>query len=169
LAKAQGIEVLAINAPKEIVRKIARGGLERLSPDERSRLPQDIDLDNEAHRTYVLEAYKQRAHHTLPDFDSFYEAQCVWEETMAHNVSAYLKDQKNKMVVLAGNGHIVNKFGIPLRTTKRVPVSLVTIMPYPLNGKTTIDKETADYVWLTPKYPHLSVNMFKHGQARGEP
>ena len=166
LAKARGIEVLALNAPKEIVRKIARGGLETLSPDERSRLPQDIDLDNEAHRAYVLEAYKQRAHHELPNFDSFYEAQCVWEETMAHNISVYLKDKKNKMVVLAGNGHIVNKFGIPLRTTRRVPVSLVTIMPHPLDGKTTIDKETADYVWLTPKYPHRSVNMSRHGQAR---
>jgi len=168
-AKGQGLEVLAINAPKEIVRKTARGGLASLSPDERSRLPQDIDLDNEAHRAFVLEAYKQRAHHELPNFESFYEAQCVWEETMAHNIADYLKDQKHKIIVLAGNGHIVNKFGIPFRTIRRVPVSMVTIMPHPLEGKTTIDKETADYLWLTPKYPHRSMNLSKHGRGRDGP
>jgi uncharacterized iron-regulated protein len=164
LAKAQGIEVLAINAPQEIVRKIAREGLASLTPAERSRLPQDIELDNEAHRAFVLEAYKQRAHRELPRFDYFYEAQCVWEETMAQNIAAYLKDEKHRIVVLAGNGHIVYKFGIPLRTARRVPVSMVTIMPHPLDGKTTVDKETADYLWLTPKYPHRSMSLRKHGK-----
>ena len=167
LAKDQGTEVLAINAPKEIVRKIAREGLAGLSPDERSRLPQDIDLDNESHRAYVRDAYKQRAHHELPNFEYFYEAQCVWEETMAHNIAAHIKDHKGKVVVFAGNGHIVNKFGIPLRTIRRVPVSMVTIMPHPLDGKTTIDKETADYLWLTAKYPHRPRSMLKHGQDLG--
>jgi uncharacterized iron-regulated protein len=169
LAKGHGIKVLAINAPKEIVQKVARQGLAGLSPDERSRLPEDIDLHNKAHRAYVLEAHKQRAHHELPHFEYFYEAQCVWEETMAHNIAAYVQAHKGKVVVFAGNGHIANGFGIPLRTIRRSPVSMVTIVPHPLDGKTTIGKDTADYLWLTPRYPHRPGSLFKHPQGRGQP
>jgi uncharacterized iron-regulated protein len=153
LAKGKGIEVLAINATKEIVRKIAREGLDSLSPEERGQLPEDIDLTNEAHRAYVREAYEQEAHHGLENFEYFYEAQCVWEETMALNLATHLSQKNGKLVVFVGNGHIVKKFGIPYRTIRRVPVSMVTIMPYPLESKTAIEKETADYIWLTPKYP----------------
>ncbi|MEJ2723908.1 MAG: ChaN family lipoprotein [Deltaproteobacteria bacterium] len=165
LAKGHGIPVLAINAPQEIVRRVAREGLANLNPDERSRLPKHIDLQNEAHRAYVRKAYKQKAHRELPDFEYFYEAQCVWEETMAHNIAAYVKDHEGKVVGLAGNGHIVNKFGIPLRTIRRVPVSMVTIILHELEGATAVDKETADYVWFTSKCDRRPRSMIKQGQG----
>jgi uncharacterized iron-regulated protein len=169
LAKGHGIPVLAINAPQEIVRRVAREGLANLNPDELSQLPKHIDLQNEAHRAYVRKAYKQKAHRELPDFEYFYEAQCVWEETMAHNIAAYVKDHEGKVVGLAGNGHIVNKFGIPLRTIRRVPVSMVTIVLHELNGTTPVDKEAADYVWFTSKCDHRPRSMVKHGQGSRRP
>lgn len=154
MAKQGGAAVLGINAPHEVVKKVARQGLEGLNRDERSKIAKEIDLDNVPHRAYVRKAYEHHEHGELNEFDYFYEAQCVWEDTMAENLAEYIKEKGEKLIVFAGNGHIINKFGIPDRTTRRVPVSMVTIMPYPLREKGDIEKETADYVWLTAAYPH---------------
>jgi uncharacterized iron-regulated protein len=148
-AKQGGGRVIALNAPREVVRKVARYGLEGLSEGERAELPPDIDLSDKAHRDYLREVYQQHAHGSLKHFEYFYEAQCVWEDTMAHHLAAYLVENPGPVVAFTGNGHIVNKFGIPNRTAKRFPVSMVTIMPYPLNEDIDIKGETADYIWLT--------------------
>ncbi len=152
MAKQHGAEVVAINAPGEVVGKVARQGLESLDESERSKIAEEIDLSNEAHRIYAREAYEQPAHRDLK-FDYFYEAQCVWEDTMAESLAEYLKENETKLIAFTGNGHIINQFGIPDRTIERVPVSMVTIMPLPLSKEVTIEKETANYVWLTADYP----------------
>jgi uncharacterized iron-regulated protein len=152
-AKETGGKILAINAPNDIVRKVARSGLKSLDPDERALLANNIDLKNEEHRAYLMEVFKYTAHGDLKNFDYFYEAQCVWEDTMAENIAVFLKENKENVVCLAGNGHIINKFGIPDRTFGRVPVDMATIMLLPMEeGKQTIARETADYIWLTGKY-----------------
>ncbi len=153
IAKQHGAAVLAINAPREVVRKVARQGLESLDEPERNKIAKEIDLSNEAHKKYVREAYERHTHGDLKEFDYFYEAQCVWEDTMAESLAEYLKGHEKKLIVFAGNGHIINKFGIPNRTIERIPVSMVTIMPYPLSKGVTIAQEIADYVWLTANYP----------------
>ena len=148
-AKQNGGRVIALNAPREIIRKVASYGLEGLSDDERAELPPDIDMNDKAHRAYLREVYQQHAHKRLKRFEYFYEAQCVWEDTMAHRLAVHMAENPGPVVAFTGNGHIVNKFGIPDRTTKRVPVSMITIMPYPLHEGIDIKKETADYIWLT--------------------
>lgn len=154
LARQNARGILAINAPHDIVRKVARHGLQSLDINERNKLAKDIDLNNKAHRAYLRTAYEQHDRRELRKFDYFYEAQCVWEDTMAQNLAEYLRESRGKLIVFTGNGHIVNKFGIPDRTIRRFPVSMVTILPYPLNENEAIEKETADYVWLTAGYPH---------------
>jgi uncharacterized iron-regulated protein len=142
-------KIHAINAPNNIVKKVARAGLDSLKPEERNQLAKDIDLSNEKHRAYLRDVYKQHTSQDLKRFDYFYQAQCVWEDTMAENIAEYLKENEQRMVVFAGNGHIINGYGIPERTLKRVRVNMATIILYPLTGRETIKKETADYVWLT--------------------
>lgn len=144
--------LLAINAPRRIVRKIARSGLDSLDPDERDHLAEDIDLTDKGHREYVRRVYKGHSHKRLRSFDYFYQAQCVWEDTMAENIARYLRrSPSRKMVILCGNGHIIYKFGIPDRTLKRLSVSMATLFLYPLGETPTdkIDKSIADYIWLT--------------------
>ncbi len=153
MAKQHGAEVRAINAPREVVRKVARQGLASLDEPERNKIAKKIDLSNEAHRNYVREAYERHTHGDLKKFDYFYEAQCVWEETMAESLAEYLMENETKLIAFTGNGHIINQFGIPDRTIERIPVSMVTIMPLPLSEEVTIEKETANYVWLTADYP----------------
>lgn len=153
LVKEKGGRVLAINAPDRIVRKVARTGLNTLETREREQLAHIIDLDNKEHRAYLRGIYKEHPKEDLRKFDHFYEAQCVWEETMAENIAEYLEKYDQKMVVFTGNGHITNRYGIPDRTLRRIPVSTATIVLYPLTKRVTISKKTADYVWLTGNYP----------------
>jgi uncharacterized iron-regulated protein len=153
LARERRYRVLALNAPNSVVRKVARSGLKSLDPAERGQLPKEIDLSDERHRAFLEEIYKEHSPRDLKDFEFFYEAQCVWEETMAHNLAAHLGPDKARLIAFTGNGHIVNKFGIPDRTVRRAPVSMVTVMPYPLNGEETIDRGTADYLWFTLPSP----------------
>jgi len=148
-AKQQGVRVVALNAPRDLVRKVAREGLDGLEEAERAMLPRELDLDNEAHRDYVRRIYERHDHETLPDFEFFYEAQCVWDETMARNIARFMATHDGKMVVFSGNGHIVWKFGIPDRTQRRIPVSLVTLVPYGLRETVALESDMADYVWLT--------------------
>jgi len=157
-ARENGSRVLAINAPRDIVKKVARKGLESLEPDERDQIAEEINLDNEEHKAYLREIYGAHGHGTLKEFEYFYEAQCVWEDTMAQNIADFMIRENGKVIAFTGNGHIVNKYGIPDRTVKRHAVSMVTIMPYALQGAETIEKGIADYVWLTPGYPHRLIS-----------
>jgi len=154
LARERRYRVLAINAPNDMVRKVARTGLKALEPSERDQLPKEIDLTQDRHRAFLHEIYKEHPPRGLKDFDFFYEAQCVWEETMAYNLAVHLESGKGRLIAFTGNGHIVNKFGIPDRTARRVPVSMVTVMPYPLNGEETIARGIADYLWFTHPSPY---------------
>jgi uncharacterized iron-regulated protein len=165
LAKEKGGSILAINAPNDIVRKVARTGLDSLEPLERKQVADVIDLENERHREYLRGVYEEHPGDDLKRFDFFYQAQCVWEETMAENIAKYLKKKNGKMVVFTGNGHIINRYGVPERTLRRINVSVVAIVLYPLTKPVTLSKKVADYVWLTGNYPprHLVVHPGHRG------
>jgi len=149
MAKENGSKILAINAPGDITRKVARSGLASLNPEERSKLASDIDLENKSHRAYLREVYRTHPHFNLKNFEFFYQAQCVWEDTMAENIGTFFRKHKRKMVVLSGNGHIIKKFGIPDRILKHVQVDLATIVLFSFAGRLEIEKATADYIWIT--------------------
>ena len=165
LARQNMSRIIAINAPHDIVRKVARQGLKSLNVVEQGKLAKEIDLNDKAHYTFLRKVYEQHSHTELKKFDHFYEAQCVWEDTMAHNLAEYLKENRRKLIAFTGNGHIINKFGIPGRTIKRFPVSMVTIIPYPLKEHVEIKKEIADYVWLTALYPDMSTMAHEWGKG----
>jgi uncharacterized iron-regulated protein len=152
LARENGSRILALNVPLELVRKVGRVGIEGLSAGEREQLPREIDLTDEAHRRYVREVYLNHPHVHIPGFQFFYEAQCVYEEFMAENLASYFEEagrRHRKVIAFTGNGHLVYRFGIPNRVTRRIPVSSVTILPYPLKRDTPLPAEIADFLWLT--------------------
>jgi uncharacterized iron-regulated protein len=149
LAREKGNRLIGINLPGSVVRKTARSGLASLTPEERGHAAQEIDLDNEAHRNYLSQVFKDHSHDELKNFDYFYEAQCVWEDTMAENIERDLKANPGRMVVFAGNGHIINRFGIPDRVLRRMPAKISTILLYPLTERLILFKNMADYIWLT--------------------
>ena len=80
------------------------------------------------------------------DFEDFYAAQCAWEDGMAQAVADNL--DKADMVVLAGNGHIRRKFGIPNRAFKRTRAPFSTV--YLATPGAPLSRADADFIWITP-------------------
>ncbi|WGZ94312.1 MAG: ChaN family lipoprotein [Candidatus Thiothrix putei] len=124
-AKANGLPVLALNAPVELTRKVSEGGLEALSKAERAQLPPTIhpaDADYQARLRKVFEAHSQDPQ----QFERFMLVQRIWDETMAYNAAKYLNaNPEHQLVVLAGVGHISDGVGIPADLARQLPGSKV--------------------------------------------
>ncbi|MDO9567031.1 MAG: ChaN family lipoprotein [Candidatus Desulfaltia sp.] len=145
--KERHIELIGLNIPFHIPPKIAVGGIESLSDDEKKHLPKKIDTTNADHRAYVEEIFKKHKIKGRESFEYFYMVQCVWEETMAESIALYLK-KRSMMVVLAGNGHIIRNFGIPDRAFGRTGAFFRTLLLAPAGSKAELS--FADYIWVTP-------------------
>jgi uncharacterized iron-regulated protein len=149
--KANRIRLVGLNIPFHIPPKIAIGGLENLSADEQKHLPRHIDTTQAAHRAYLADVFERHPHAKGRDsFDNFYLTQCVWEDTMAEAVARNLT-AGGRMLVLAGNGHIIRKFGIPDRAYARTGASFRTV--YLASDVQDAALDYADYVWITPADP----------------
>lgn len=147
--KENNIRVVGLNIPFHIPPKIRLGGIENLSDDDKRYLPRNIDTTNKLHRDYVEPTFKQHQsmnQEIFPNFEYFYLAQCVWEDAMAENIADNLGG--DVMVVLAGNGHIVYKFGIPDRAFSRTNAAFKTI--YLASAGSQAEMSYADYIWVTP-------------------
>jgi len=145
--RENNIELIGLNIPFHIPSKIAAGGVENLLDDDKKYLPKIINTDIELHRLHVEKFFGDHRTRGLENFETFYEAQCVWEDTMAETIAAHLCD--GPMVVLVGNGHIIFKFGIPDRAFQLKPMPFKTIYPAPAG--TTAELGYADYIWVTPE------------------
>ena len=139
--KANRLRLVALNLPFNIPPKIRVGGIDYLSDYEKGFLPARVDTSNAAHRAYVQQVFRQ--HDFRSDFEDFYLAQCVWEDVMAESVARALGS--GRMVVLAGNGHLQFKYGIPDRAFERTGAPFRTVFlasrgEAPAAG-------IADYIW----------------------
>jgi uncharacterized iron-regulated protein len=148
-AKENQRKLLAINAPPKIVTKVAEQGLDALSPQERDQIARHIDLSNQDERAFLEKIHRLHAHEDLKNFEYFYQAQCVWEDTMAENIADFLKTHKGSLVVFAGNGHILNRYGIPDRVIRRISIPMATVVIHAVDPQSTFKKNAADFVWLT--------------------
>jgi uncharacterized iron-regulated protein len=140
------LRLVGLNVPGWIPAKISAAGIENLLPDERKLLAEQIDTSNEDHRAYVEAVFNDNPHHQIKSFDYFYEAQCAWEDTMAESIARKLG--QTPMVVVIGNGHIQNKYGVPDRAYGRNPVPFRTV--YLASVGSEVDLDVADYIWVTP-------------------
>jgi aminopeptidase N len=157
------IGLTALNVSSKIVKKVATQGLASLTEEERNQIAKDIDLSDPEHSAFVKERFAEHDTDDLHGFDKFYEAQCVWDDSMAESVEQVIQSVKEEVpiVVFAGNGHI-EKFGIPKRVQRRVNVSYRTVMPVSVGE--TIKETAADYIWVTkevkmPKHPLIGIRI----------
>lgn len=164
-AKAQQIPVIALNIDGNISRKVARGGLDALSHEERKRVPSLMDMSDLGYRRRLEDVFGSHQHTAIGDgsFNNFYQAQILWDETMAGTVADFISRNPDfQMVVLAGNGHVMFGSGIPSRV-KRLTGKTGAIL---LNGDDFggMDASVADYVLFPeplalPKTPMLGIQI----------
>ena len=189
--KENNIPLIALNAPPEFIKALAHktGGTDDIPALELpiEELPA-IDTTDPYHRA-MTEAVFSDPNHARSSFDSFYNIQLLWEETMAESIAKYLMSENGldkRMVVLSGGGHINYGFGIPKRLFRRLSEPYTTIIPISTDllrdeeaAKAAIEKgaqfldvelphvplHIADFVWattfetLTSEPPKLGVYL----------
>lgn len=153
-ARDHGIRIIGLNAPREVVGKIANSGLASLTAAERARVARTFHLDNPKHEAYVRQQYHQHLKDNISDFNAFFEAQLAWEETMAETLAQTLSSlpPETQIIVIIGKGHISERVGVPMLTYQQVAVPYRTIAPLPIDySESTADPRIADFVWLTDR------------------
>lgn len=163
--KEKHISFIGLNIPSHIPPKIAVGGIENLSGDEKKHLPKTIDTTNADHRAYIEEIFKKHKVRGRENFEHFYMVQCVWEEAMAESIALYLK-KGSMMVVLVGNGHIIRKFGIPDRAFDRTGADFRTLLLAPAGSKAELS--FADYIWVTSPIKKHNMRHVNSGKMKAQ-
>jgi uncharacterized iron-regulated protein len=159
-AKEKKLPVLALNTPSEVTKKVSLKGLSSLRAADRKFIPplSEIRTDNLKYRKSLKEVYEgfhKKGKTKDPwQFERFFQAQVLWDETMADVIVQFLKkNPESYVVVLAGQGHIVYGYGIPSRVARRInSISLKTVVQRSvlLNPTAETPREKsriADYFW----------------------
>jgi uncharacterized iron-regulated protein len=139
-ARQTGAELLALNAPRELTKAVARGGLAELPPSFAQQLP-ELNLEDAEHRAFferamgmkftpapgpaVGPAGHQHGDHSGMSLENLYAAQLVWDETMADTGARWLDAHPGGfLVVIAGAGHC-HESAIPRRIEGRGAFDIV--------------------------------------------
>jgi uncharacterized iron-regulated protein len=147
--KEHGIPILALNLPAEISKKVARKGIESLSDEELEQVPGDLDWSNTVYETRLRRIFEEHPENEIKDFDDFYQAQVLWDETMAQNVHDYLSNNPDRqVVVLVGAGHVAFGDGIPSRTYRRGKYDQVIIIANVAGDN--LEQDMADFFLFSP-------------------
>jgi uncharacterized iron-regulated protein len=118
---------LALNAPSELARKIARA--EPLTAEEIALMPSGFVADEGAYKNFVALIGE---HPGVEEADRrhYFDAQNVWDQTMASRILEFKRrDPKVKLVVLTGRDHVLNGYGIPFYLRQKADFKQVLLFP----------------------------------------
>jgi len=162
-AIATKLPVIALNTPTEVTRKVARQGLDSLTLGDRRFVPprSAILLAPDLYRQRLRQIYDDihQGKNRSMDFERFFQAQVLWDETMAERIAQQLQRQPQTLVVvLVGQGHLLYGDGIPNRLARRLPRlpngSPLVQYSVLLNPSEALQNQPgqaiADYFWTAP-------------------
>jgi len=124
-ARAAGAPVIALNAPRSIIRKVYRaGGIDQLDRETRGALPTDIWLDEPGYKRLL--SIQLMVHMAVDEktLQPMFEAQAARDAVMAQRLVDFLKSPahaERKAVVLCGSGHVNYGFGMVSRVRRGLP------------------------------------------------
>ncbi len=177
-AKTNNLPLIALNTPSEVTRKVGRQGLESLTFADRRFIPalSTIQIGPDSYRDRIQKIYTEmhpaksgKPSGTSPSstdpsnsqrFTRFFEAQVLWDETMADRIVQAVQQNPDRLiVVLVGQGHLFYHDGIPNRVTRRLKnksIKQTTILLNPDPSGPPIEPTTqqpiGDILWNTPKH-----------------
>lgn len=115
-ARAQGLPLVALNAPSELVARVSQGGLAALTPEERSGLVVSAPGGEQAYEGRLRPIFELHGTTDESRFQRFADVQRLWDAYMARTASDFIAQNPSKrLVILAGNGHVVYRDAIPGR------------------------------------------------------
>jgi uncharacterized iron-regulated protein len=148
-ARSHHLAVIALNAPKEITRKVAERGLDGLSEEERASLP-ELVLDDARHRAMIEGALGGHGPMGAARLERFYAAQVIWDETMAESVARVLaaENAPTRVMVIAGAMHVRSGLGIPSRAARRGVTPFRIVLPVTRAPRDRQEADLGDYLWV---------------------
>jgi aminopeptidase N len=153
-AWSEKIPVVALNQRQEIVDKVFQNGLDSLPEEERKSIPSRMDFSDETYKERLKKVFLEHqgiVPFKTGNFDFFYQAQILWDETMSESIDEFLESHpEDQMVVLAGNGHLEYGSGIPRRTVRRNGYDYAIIL-----NDGDLEKGIADYVLFPGTIPGI--------------
>jgi uncharacterized iron-regulated protein len=154
-AKENQVPVLALNTPREVTRQVSREGLDSLNSEDFRYIPplEEIDLSNTDYREFVASAFGAHSGHGNFNFDNFFAAQVLWDETMAETIANFKLDHpETRIVVLAGTGHVIYGYGIPHRVERRIGgdfTQVTVLLNFPKELLVQEPDDIADVLWYS--------------------
>ncbi len=144
--KKQNIPLVALNIEGDISHRVASEGMHNLTDEETKQLPLSLDFSNEKYRGDLNKVFihheEQKTHW---NFSYFLQAQTLWDEGMAESAQQFMENNpERKLVILAGNGHVRHKYGIPERLYRRNREPFTVLVQ-----DDEIEDGIADYILLT--------------------
>jgi uncharacterized iron-regulated protein len=111
MAGKANVPNVALNAPPELVRKIAQG--EPLTAEEKAMVPTGFVATAKGYRNFIA---MMGGHPGMNETDQrrFFDAQNTWDQTMASRILEFKSRNPDLLlVVLTGRGHVSGGYGIP--------------------------------------------------------
>ena len=147
-ARRHRLPIVALNQEKAIVGKIFKEGTSVLTAEEIGKIPADRDLAIPGYRQRITEVFAMHGQQGSPakgQLNGFFQAQALWDESMAESVADFLNaNPESRMVVLAGHGHTDKATAIPPRVARRLPAISQAVILNSRGGE--LEQTEADYL-----------------------
>jgi uncharacterized iron-regulated protein len=113
----------------------------------------EMDASDRLHKTFSMSLFGGHADHAEA-LKKPYQMLLLWEESMAHAVAEFLKNNADrKLIVLAGGFHVQYGFGIPKRAFRRFPHAYSIILP-------TVTELPAELKDREMQVEHVSIPLY---------
>ncbi|MDX2064324.1 MAG: ChaN family lipoprotein [Fimbriimonadaceae bacterium] len=146
------IPMVALNVPRDWVRRVGRSGFAGLTADEKLQLPSTMNLTQAGHRK-VFNALMGGHPVSGARGENMYAAQVLWDEGMAHSAITAMQPHQNDpnvvMVVLSGSGHMAYGQGINLRIAMHAGERGLNIAALGVKGTKKVSRGLADFLYVS--------------------
>jgi len=137
--------ILAANAPGPVIKAVFRkGGVDRLSDEQRRQLPERMRLQDDTYQTLLEILLGVHVAANDKNLRAMVEAQIARDEHMAEKIVAArkrLNDAEGPVVVLCGAGHVAYGLGTADRVAERLPSSRQRIVIFSESGEVELTDE----------------------------
>jgi uncharacterized iron-regulated protein len=172
-ARDHGLRMVAVNSPREVVRRVRASGFGELSPDEAAHFPPRLAPESEEHQRMYRAFFTSddALHMNAEALEGLYRAQVAWDATMGWNALKALEQDGRKdaiVVVLIGAGHVTYGLGSERQIDPYFEGRIASLIPVPVGpgGAETgrVRASYASFVWgvppaTAPRYPSLGISL----------
>jgi uncharacterized iron-regulated protein len=175
-ARRNGIRMVGVNVPRDIVQTVRREGFEGLSPEQRALLPERVDTDDAEHQRLFRAFFggEDSLHGNMPEpmFRGMFRAQCTWDAAMGWNAVKALEASGAEgaiVVVLVGSGHVAYGLGAERQARRWFDGGMASLIPVPIADREdpvpieSVRASYTDFVWglppaTDPLYPTVGIS-----------